>query len=55
VPPNLKEVLDELALAANQNDSERTIALLLQMLPDYVPSKHMVTPASVGAPYPDGL
>jgi FlaA1/EpsC-like NDP-sugar epimerase len=55
VPPNLKEMLDELASAANQNDSERAVALLLQMLPDYVPAKHMVTPASVGAPYPDGL
>ncbi len=55
VPPNLNEMLDELAVAANQNDSVRTVALLLQMLPDYVPAKHMVTPASVGAPYPDGL
>jgi FlaA1/EpsC-like NDP-sugar epimerase len=55
VPPNLHEMLDELAVAAGQNDSDRTVALLLQMLPDYVPAVHLNTPASVGAPYPDGL
>jgi FlaA1/EpsC-like NDP-sugar epimerase len=55
VPPNLNEMLAELADVAGRNESERTVELLMQMLPDYVPARRSDTPASVGAPYPDGL
>jgi len=55
VPPDLWAMLDQLYAAAAVNDRQRTIAMLRRMLPEYQPALHPQTPASVGAPYPDGF
>ncbi|OLB81788.1 MAG: hypothetical protein AUI14_02050 [Actinobacteria bacterium 13_2_20CM_2_71_6] len=55
VAPDLPDLLDKLYAAAAGNDVEGTLALLEKMLPEYQPARHPQTPASVGAPYPDGF
>ncbi len=55
VPGDLQPMLDQLYAAAADNDAPNTVSLLRRMLPDYTPSHHPRTPASVGAPYPDGF
>lgn len=55
VPADLGPMLHELYAAAAVNDAERTLALLLHLLPEYQPSHHTRTTTSVGAPYPDGF
>jgi len=55
VPPDLWGMLDQLYAAAAVNDRQRTIAMLRRMLPEYQPAQYPQTPASVGAPYPDGF
>jgi FlaA1/EpsC-like NDP-sugar epimerase len=55
VPPDLWPMLDQLYTAAADNDQPRTMALLRRMLPEYQPAVRPQTPASVGAPYPDGF
>lgn len=55
VPRDLRPMLDQLYAAAAVNDAETTLMLLRRILPDYQPSHHPQTPASVGAPYPDGF
>ncbi len=55
VPGDLPSMLDDLYAAAARNDATETIAMLERMLPEYHPSHHPQTPASVGAPYPDGF
>jgi FlaA1/EpsC-like NDP-sugar epimerase len=55
VPSDLKPMLDRLYAAAARNDADATLAILRQILPDYQPANHPLTPTSVGAPYPDGF
>jgi len=55
VAPDLPDLLDKLYAAAAENDAEATLGLLEKMLPEYQPARHPQTPASVGAPYPDGF
>jgi FlaA1/EpsC-like NDP-sugar epimerase len=55
LPADLSAMLDQLYAAAANNDSETTLNLLRRMLPEYQPVHHPQTPASVGAPYPDGF
>jgi FlaA1/EpsC-like NDP-sugar epimerase len=55
VPGELIPVLDQLYAAAALNDSETTLMLLRRLVPEYQPAVHPQTPASVGAPYPDGF
>jgi FlaA1/EpsC-like NDP-sugar epimerase len=55
VPPDLWAMLDQLYAAAAVNDRNRTIAMLRRILPEYQPTQHPQTPASIGAPYPDGF
>lgn len=55
VPPDLPVMLDQLYAATARNDAACTVAVLRQMLPDYQPAMRAQTPASIGAPYPDGL
>jgi len=54
-PADLPVLLEQLYAAAADNDVDTTIALLRKVLPEYQPSRYPQTPASVGAPYPDGL
>ena len=49
VPGDLQPMLDQLYAAAGDNDAPNTVSLR-RMLPDYTPSHHPRTPASVGAP-----
>jgi len=55
VPPDLQGLLDQLYAAAADNDADASLALMRRMLPEYRPSHHPMTPASVGAPYSDGF
>ncbi len=55
VPVDLPDLLDELYVTAEDNDATATLALLEKMLPEYRPARRPQTPASVGAPYPDGF
>ena len=55
IPPDFSDMLEELYAATAVNDARRTVSLLRAMLPDYQPAHQTLTPASVGAPYPDGL
>jgi FlaA1/EpsC-like NDP-sugar epimerase len=55
VPADLPARLDRLYAAAEDNEAEATIALLEEILPEYHPARRPLTPASVGAPYPDGF
>jgi FlaA1/EpsC-like NDP-sugar epimerase len=55
VPRDLGPMLERLYTTAAENDAEATMALLQRMLPEYRPSRHPLTPSSVGAPYPDGF
>ncbi|HEY2041955.1 MAG TPA: nucleoside-diphosphate sugar epimerase/dehydratase [Jatrophihabitans sp.] len=54
-PEDLNEMLEELFTSAFMNDPGRTKRLLRDMLPEYQPTTYTQTPASVGAPYPDGF
>jgi FlaA1/EpsC-like NDP-sugar epimerase len=51
----LGAMLDRLYAAAVGNDVDATLSLMRRMLPEYEPSQHAETVASVGAPYPDGF
>jgi FlaA1/EpsC-like NDP-sugar epimerase len=53
VPPDLPGMLRDVYAAANANDATTVRALLLNMLPEYQPDHHPMTPAAVGAPYAD--
>jgi FlaA1/EpsC-like NDP-sugar epimerase len=55
LPPDFRGLLDELYASAATNDTDRSRRLMRRLLPEYVPSHHPETPASVGAPYPDGF
>jgi FlaA1/EpsC-like NDP-sugar epimerase len=55
LPPDLSVRLDALYASADVNDVENTRQLLRELLPEYLPTTYPRTPASVGAPYPDGF
>ena len=55
VPAGLSEMLEDLFTTAFMNDADQTRRLLREMLPEYEPTHYPQTPASVGAPYPDGF
>jgi FlaA1/EpsC-like NDP-sugar epimerase len=55
VPSELNDMLETLFSAAFMNDSDGTRQLLRELLPEYLPTHYPQTPASVGAPYPDGF
>jgi FlaA1/EpsC-like NDP-sugar epimerase len=53
--PAMSSLLDLLYCSAEVNDAEGTRRLLRDLLPEYQPTTYPQTPASVGAPYPDGF
>jgi FlaA1/EpsC-like NDP-sugar epimerase len=55
VPPDFRRMLDDLYKAAAVNDVDLCLSLMREMLPEYQPTRHPLTPASVGAPYADGF
>ncbi|MDQ1717572.1 MAG: hypothetical protein QOE89_1525, partial [Pseudonocardiales bacterium] len=55
LPPGLTEHLEQLFASAEINDAEGSRQLLRELLPEYLPTTYPRTPASVGAPYPDGF
>jgi FlaA1/EpsC-like NDP-sugar epimerase len=54
-PEELSNLLELLYRSAEINDAEGTRRLLRELLPEYQPTDYPQTPASVGAPYPDGF
>ncbi len=55
VPSDLGSGLQRLYAAAADNDDERTVALLHELLPDYQTSRRAPVTAGMGSLYPDGL
>ncbi|HTZ44834.1 MAG TPA: nucleoside-diphosphate sugar epimerase/dehydratase [Jatrophihabitans sp.] len=55
LPAEFSERLQALYDSSELNDAEHTRDLLRELLPEYLPTSYPRTPASVGAPYPDGF